>query len=97
MEQPINQTACVDHQWRLGYLRKRNVEFGRNYRFKSVLACTKNWNDVCVFAQTVEIVRPRLYHLASLGQSLRLVVCRSDLIPLGVCQLQLDQIRVNDR
>ena len=44
------------------------------------------------FPQAVQEVRPLLHHLAPLGKSLRLVVGRSNLVSLGVCQLELDHI-----
>src|SRR5580658_9736684 len=44
-------------------------------------------------AQGIQIVRPRLHHLATLRQPLRFVVSRANLVALRVRQLQLDDIR----
>jgi hypothetical protein len=44
-------------------------------------------------AEAVEIVRPRLHHLAALGESLCLVVGGSNLVALRVRELQLDYVR----
>jgi hypothetical protein len=60
---------------------------------KAILALSSGFLALSL-SQCVEIVRPRLHHLPSLREPNRAVVRRPDLVPLGVCQLQLDQIRV---
>ena len=45
------------------------------------------WNLQTAGAEPVEIVRPRLHHLAALGESLCLVVGRSHFVALGMRQL----------
>ena len=44
--------------------------------------------------QSVEVIGPSLQHLATLRQSLSAIVGSTYLITLGMCKLQLNQIRV---
>jgi hypothetical protein len=44
-------------------------------------------HDFFTGAQAIEIVRPRLHHLAAFGESERPVVHGAHLVPLGVCEL----------
>jgi hypothetical protein len=45
------------------------------------LARAANWDDVCAFPQTVEVVRPRLHHFSTFRQPLCFVIRRTNRIP----------------
>jgi len=47
-------------------------------------------NYLALLSERIKVVRPRLHHLASLRQILRVVVGRLHLIPFGMRELPLD-------
>jgi hypothetical protein len=50
--------------------------------------------DVRASAQAVEIIGPSLHHLTSLIETLCAIVGSTNLVPLRVSELQLDEIRM---
>src|SRR6266436_1793634 len=57
------------------------------------LARATNWDDVRS-TQTIQVIRPRLHHLATLGKPLGFVIRGAHLVALGVGELKLDEIGV---
>ena len=51
-------------------------------------------NDRAAIAQTIEVIRPRLHHLAALGEILRAIIRTPHFVALRMGELEFDPVGV---